>query len=164
MFVGNFRDAKKHGPGTVQYRDGSEFKGQFEDDKRSDRNGQFKFSNGDVFTGVFVFDNFVTGKVSYADGGSYTGGFIDGVRNGEGTWSGKNGEKYEGKWEAGLKDGYGKYIYSNGEIFRGIWKNDLKDGIGELIKRGKPNVKGLWKGEAIIKDFEGVALFGSEIM
>lgn len=39
----------------------------------------------------------------------YVGEFLDGQKNGNGTYYGADGEKYEGEWKCGLMDGKGKF-------------------------------------------------------
>lgn len=40
-----------------------------------------------------------------------TGDFIDGLRNGQGTYTYSNGDKYTGEWSNDFKSGRGEYAY-----------------------------------------------------
>jgi hypothetical protein len=56
-----------------------------------------------------------TGKAvaSYPNGDVYDGDFLDGIREGRGTYRyGKSGDIYDGEWIKNLKHGIGKMIYS----------------------------------------------------
>ena len=40
------------------------------------------------------------GKVEYADGSTYSGEWVKGMRHGKGVYNWKDGSKYEGEWQA----------------------------------------------------------------
>ena len=69
-------------------------------------------------------------KKTYKNGDVYEGSFVNGKREGKGTYIFKNGDKYEGDFKGGMKDGKGKYTYNNGNIYEGDWKEDEKCGKG----------------------------------
>jgi len=90
-----------------------------------------------------------TGKAvaNYPNGDVYDGAFVDGIREGEGTYRyGKNGDIYIGEWIKNLKHGIGKMIYNmnlpkegeeeekkrevkKGE-YQGYWENGRRHGEG----------------------------------
>jgi hypothetical protein len=63
----------------------------------------------------------------------YTGGIVDGMREGIGKLVLENGDIYEGNWKKGQKSGHGIYLYSSGLKYNGSWKEDKMDGEGSLI-------------------------------
>ena len=95
-----------------------------------------------------------TGRMVYANGGSYEGEFQNTKANGKGTAFKSNGDILEGIWEDDyLIDGtyyytngdqytgtfektrgidfiYGEYIWSNGQIYMGNWKGLRRHGLG----------------------------------
>ena len=105
-------------------------------------------------------------KKTYKNGDVYEGSFVNGKREGKGTYIFKNGDKYEGEFKAGMKDGYGKYSYSNGNVYEGNWKDDEKNGQGvyyflthndfeELRTKEITKVCNIYKGDFKDGKFEG---------
>lgn len=75
-YVGEYKDGKYHGQGTLTSKDGGTYVGAFTDDKR---NGQ--------------------GTQTYTDGGRYVGKWMDGKRDGQGTLTFADGRPtQEGLW------------------------------------------------------------------
>ena len=79
-YVGDLKDGKRHGQGTVTWSDGSKYEGEFKNGKR---HGQ--------------------GNETYSDGVKYEGEWKDGVKHGQWTLFWTNGSKYEGEWKDGNK-------------------------------------------------------------
>ena len=50
--------------------------------------------------------------------------YDNGLRNGKGNMTWKDGDKYEGNWKNGKFDGDGIYYFNNGDRFEGEFKND----------------------------------------
>ncbi|MDR3240069.1 MAG: hypothetical protein LBT44_08300 [Clostridiales bacterium] len=90
-------------------------------------------SEGDVLKGVFR-DGLLAreGILQKADGRVYSGAFLNGLPDGEGTmtWPEENGAFYEGAWKDGVMNGQGFMLYGNGEHYSGTWKNGKKSGPG----------------------------------
>jgi hypothetical protein len=60
------------------------------------------------------------GKIEYANGESYQGDFVDGIRAGQGSFVSKlKGTAYEGEWEMDAPNGVGKMTFSDGSVFEG---------------------------------------------
>ena len=68
----------------------------------------------------------------------YEGGWEDGERNGQGTYTSPDGEKYVGGWEDGKRNGQGTYTSPDGDKYVGGWKD------GEFHGQGKKR-KHYWK-------------------
>ncbi|MFO0117852.1 MAG: hypothetical protein ACK521_09655, partial [bacterium] len=65
-------------------------------------------------------ENEITGKGQYiwADGSSYDGAVLNGLRHGKGKYINmKEGVEYNGKWENGMRHGYGELTYRNGSLY-----------------------------------------------
>ena len=78
--------------------------------------------------------------------GSYEGECINGKANGNGKAIGI--DTYEGDFKNGLPEGKGKYTWKNGDYYYGGWKKGLKDGKGELhlpVNGEDSVIFGYWK-------------------
>ena len=75
--------------------------------------------------------------------GMYTGQFINGIKQGKGTYFFPKDIKYEGNYENGEKNGYGKIYHMRDDktfelCYEGQFKNGIPDGKGMI-----PNKNGL---------------------
>ena len=77
-YVGEYKDGKRNGQGTVTWSDGKNYIGEFKDGK---------------FNGH--------GKLTWSDGKKYVGEYKDGKQHGQGTKTYSDGEKYVGEWKEG---------------------------------------------------------------
>jgi radial spoke head protein 1 len=105
-----------------------------------------------------------TGKAvaSYPNGDVYDGDFLDGIREGRGTYRyGRNGDIYHGEWIKNLKHGIGKMIYNMqgppkegdedkkpevkvGE-YQGYWENGRRHGEGVFTYPNGDVYSGWWR-------------------
>ena len=69
--------------------------------------------------GVYEFDN-----------GTYVGFFVNGKREGYGSYVWDSGSKFVGDWKNGIIDGYGIVNFSNGSWQKGVFKNAKLQGLG----------------------------------
>ena len=150
-YVGEWKDGKYHGQGTIISRNGEETVGEWYygepwNVKMHDKEGNivYKFVNGKIEldqkkgavrqSGVF-YHGFRNGVYGYyiekwdgventknKDYGKYEGEMINGKPNGQGTQTWYNGEKYEGEWWKGTPHGQGIQTYSDGEKFVGEYQ------------------------------------------
>ena len=104
-YIGEVKNGKPNGLGSLTYPDGSKYVGEYKDGKR---HGQ--------------------GTSTWSDGRKYVGEYKDGIPNGQGTHTfGKGdfkGDKYEGEYKDGIPNGQGTYTSSNGEKYEGEWKDE----------------------------------------
>ncbi len=66
----------------------------------------------------------------------YEGFFVNGMPQGEGTYTWSTGETYTGEWVVGMRHGIGKYfavIDGKDSILNGVWQNDKY--VGPIPKR-----------------------------
>jgi len=108
VYVGGWKDDKRHGRGTCFFKNGEYFQGTWDQGKM---HGQ--------------------GTLRYANGDLYVGEWHQGQRSGKGTLNKANGDCYEGYWLNDKREGSGSFFYAeSGKVFVGEWADDLpKAGI-----------------------------------
>ena len=76
---------------------------------------------------VCISGNCVNGQgtCTYADipGSKYVGEFMNGKKNGQGTFTWADGSKYVGGWMDGKMHGQGTFTKDDGAIVKGLFKN-----------------------------------------
>lgn len=100
--------------------------------------GEIKYDNGNIYAGPVV-DGKPEGQGTMLDvlsEGSYAGGFVAGLYEGEGQFEFDNGGLYEGNFSAGRMKGNGRFVWPNGPIFEGTF-DGVGDNVGELTGEGK---------------------------
>ena len=129
-FVGEFKDAKRHGQGTFSYLSGGKYVGKYKNDNR-DGQGTYTFANGDKYVGEWK-NGVQSGKgtSTWVDGDKYEGEYKEGLRSGQGTFTFASGDKYVGEYQNGKKHGKGTLIFSSGAKYVGEWKDDKWHGQG----------------------------------
>lgn len=175
-YVGEWKNGKYHGQGTLIPPPNSEwagdkYVGEFKNDKYHGQ-GTYTYSNGDKYVGEYK-NNYKDGKgtTTYANGSVYIGEYKDGERHGMFTVTHANGDKYVGEYKNSKKDGQGTYTYANGDRYVGDFKDGERSGqgiatfadgdyyVGEF-KNGKFNGKGTYtyadgsKSEGFFEDGE----------
>lgn len=109
-YVGEFRDGKPHGQGTMSYPGSNKYVGEWRDGKREGE-----------------------GTMWYPIGHKYVGEWRDNRRNGHGTMSYPDGRKYVGEWKNGKRNGQGIEYGEDGSILRsGLWKDGILVDPGEI--------------------------------
>ena len=89
------------------------------------------FENGDTYDGAYSLANNCIegeGKMTFADGSSYSGNFKNGKRDGSGTFKWSNGDTYTGAWKNDLMEGEGTFTYKNGDVLKGPFSAGYPDG------------------------------------
>ncbi|MEJ1934125.1 hypothetical protein WDZ92_28345 [Nostoc sp. NIES-2111] len=100
-YVGEMRDGKLNGAGTLYYDTGDVFEGDFADGARVDGKGRFTYRSGAVYEGMF-------------SGGKFEG---------RGVFTFGNGDRYEGLFRGGLPNGSGQFVSATGDKISGLWKD-----------------------------------------
>jgi hypothetical protein len=120
-YVGHCSGGLRHGPGTVRFRDGAHYQGEWVCD----------LMHGE-------------GAYTSIDGSMYVGQWKDGKRHGRGTSYHSNGEVYyDGEWENDKRHGHGECRYQSGNRCRGEWVNGLHEGWATYIwADGKESYEG----------------------
>ncbi|CAL8463328.1 g2862 [Coccomyxa elongata] len=107
---------------------------------------QKKFPNGDTYTGGWR--NGLPegeGRYCWADGSTYEGGWKNGSKHGLGTYTWPNGACYKGEWQNGCMHGVGSFKSPDGTCYEGGWAYDLKQGLGKKVYANGDIYEGLWK-------------------
>ena len=104
----------------MEYKDGSVYEGQWENDKRHSEETKniYTWPNGTTYKGAFNNDKF----------------------HGQGAINTPETANFEGKFENGLKKGYGTMTYEDGSVYMGEWKDGMRhDSKGEMTWEEKDN-------------------------
>jgi hypothetical protein len=59
--------------------------------------------------------------------------------------------RYEGNWIEGRREGFGTFFYSNGSRYDGYWHNNMKEGFGLLTEENGELKWGLYKADRLVK-------------
>ena len=134
----------QNGTGVAINSDGSKYEGQFIDGK-SDGQGSIQYRNGDSYVGDFsggVFHG--SGVYLWVNGDKYEGQFIGGKKHGIGNIKYSAGEEYTGEFKNDKPHGSGECLISNVkriDTFR----------VGFADKRGYKKIKCSWSEGNLIK-------------
>lgn len=90
--------------------------------------------------GTFVLDD---------DGGTYTGQWVDGVAEGQGSMTWADGASYEGEWLAGMRTGQGTMTYADETVYVGEFKENKREGQGRRTWPDGGFVEGEWKNDEV---------------
>lgn len=75
----------------------------------------------------------------------YSGGIVDGKKEGYGVLIMPNGDKYEGEWKNDFQNGTGTFTYANGDTYEGQWVNGNREGTGTFTWADGRKYVGAWK-------------------
>lgn len=122
LYTGEFKNGRRHGIGTVTYKDGFKYVGEFVDD---------------LYEGK--------GELSIPPGWVYVGDFLRGRFHGNGRLTLPDGRTYAGEFKQDNFDGFGTLTFPDGRKFVGQFKNDQYDGEGtEYLADGAIGRRGTW--------------------
>jgi len=119
---------------TITYEDGSSYEGELPTSDTVYRGKHF-LENGDTYEGEF-FGGKYNGHGTYhvtCYGETYTGYFVDGLKEGRGATQYGGGIRHEGEYKNGLRDGEGLTIVRDGSIYMGMYKDDGQCGHGFIF-------------------------------
>lgn len=127
----NQPEAKDSGTQTTQ----TDTSGQSQESQPTTevRNGFYKVSYTD---GSYYEGNFVNGKKQgkgtfvTAIGTKYVGDFVENQITGQEAVTYTNGDYYEGAMVRGVRDGNGQYTFASGEYYNGKWSAGKRHGYG----------------------------------
>lgn len=164
MYHGMFEHDQKQGKGLLHWSNGYCYEGMFHQDQLHGI-GTIKLlnpGNMDFGTGTVVYQgSFENGKKEtkngiehFPDGSKYEGGYVAGLPDGIGAWTGPElrpfaaivrNEAYEGEFKAGKRHGRGKMTTFEGE-FLGWFKNDVPHGTNRFTAHnGDESYHGNWQ-------------------
>lgn len=97
------------------------------------------------------------GAVAYSNGDVYTGDFKNGKFHGNGTFANVDGFSFTGRYLDGIRNGFGVATFKiwhpsdNHHKFIGIYKNNQRHGQGSLLDvDGKVIISGTWNKDVLI--------------
>jgi S1-C subfamily serine protease len=99
-YVGEYREGKYHGLGTLTFPSGNQYVGNF---LAGDFHGQ--------------------GNYAFFGGAGYIGRFQHGTYSGQGAYTEANGDRYIGGFSDGKYHGQGTKTLADGRVIKGVWKN-----------------------------------------
>lgn len=119
-YVGEFKDGRRHGQGTLYLPLGRTLQGTWRDDEIVE--GTSTFADGTRYTGTWEFGyRHGKGELTYPDGRKYIGEFHGGNRDGQGTIMYPDGRVYTGEFKAGKRTGNGTMTYPDGRKKSGLF-------------------------------------------
>ena len=123
VYVGAFKNDTLSGQGTFTYPNGTVHVGEYRQNKPNGQ-GILYYNNGDKFVGVFrKGERHGYGEFTSPTGNGYVGQYKNNKRHGRGTYTYPNGDKYVGEYKHNKRHGEGRMIFANGEIKEGDWDN-----------------------------------------
>lgn len=115
-----------HGKGILEYYNGCTFEGRFVDGLK--RYGTMRYRDGSIYHGQFVTNGTREGHGQYTfpNGVIYRGEFQKDHMHGPGTMIWSNGSRFVGYWKKGIRHGPGRSFQSNGLLRKeGVWKDGI---------------------------------------
>ena len=152
-WIGKLNNNLPNGYGEFHYDNGDIYIGEMKEGKRVG-NGSIKYSDGSMAQGNFVNDELngegvYLGVVKDVNGQKvrlqYKGNFVNGKYEGKGEFIDEEGEKYIGEFKNGLKSGHGVLTTINGDKHAGNFKNDVEEGKFVVLRKNGNIEKGLYK-------------------
>lgn len=138
VYSGEWLRNMRHGYGVMQYGNGDYYEGLWEDDKKNGEGLMFWKSTNELYTGQWSMDlPHGKGEQIWGDDGTtgknipnrqhcniYRGEFVNGQREGSGSFFYMNGSQYNGQWYKNEKNGEGVFITQSGKIFAGLFESN----------------------------------------
>ena len=130
IYKGNWDFDHFEGKGTYTWESGDKYVGDFQNGWRQG-SGVYTWPNGDKYVGQFAKSKISgKGKMTYASGGSYDGDWADGKWHGSGDVIYDNGDEYIGQFVDGQRKGDGTIYYKSGNKYEGRWLKNQFEGYG----------------------------------
>lgn len=151
IYEGDWLDGKMTGKGVMIWPSGTKYEGEFFENYRRGYGTLTKPT----------FNVYACGcKIVSSMSDIYEGSWKQGLPEGTGTCTWRNGSIYNGNWRKGKLDGSGIMMWSNGDIFDGCWLNGLMHGQGVYRFANGRIYVGTWsKG---IKDGKGTFYYPND--
>jgi DNA polymerase III epsilon subunit family exonuclease len=134
-YEGMFSNGKLHGHGKYTWKNGSTYEGNWVEGEMTG-GGKSLSADGTIKSGNFLKGQLHgQGTLIFSPSGEwkgdrYVGEFINGIREGLGTYTWSNGTTYSGQWIASKMFGNGIMKTANGVIETGNFKDGLLNGFG----------------------------------
>lgn len=122
-YEGYVKNGKKHGQGTLYFKNGDKYVGQWQNDKKHGQ-GTYLYADDEKYVGQWENDNMHgEGTYFFKSGNKFTGRWQNDKKQGRGTYFFKNGDRWEGSYVNNKKHGRGVYTWANGESQEEVWQN-----------------------------------------
>ncbi|BES95540.1 MORN [Nesidiocoris tenuis] len=153
VYVGEWRNDKKHGLGVFRTKSGKyQYIGEWADGL-PDGYGQLCRRDHDVYK-IVQEGYWKCGKPQgkhvkvYPDGSCYEGDLEQGAREGQGKMWFADGTYYEGDYSQNKRHGQGLFVFQNGNCYNGSWRKNEKHGFGvyHYLTRKQAQI-GHWAGD-----------------
>ncbi|GMI40351.1 hypothetical protein TeGR_g2856, partial [Tetraparma gracilis] len=157
VYEGGLLNGKRHGLGTMLYRNGNAYRGGWKADKEHGRGTLYGADMAVLFEGEFFAGKIMgAGTMSYADGSKYQGDFNNNTRSGFGRLTFASGAVYAGEFKEGMFWGRGRLTWAeSGNYYDGEWLNGQRHGKGLLELSGKDGEAFSYNGSWIRDVMEG---------
>lgn len=164
-YTGNFVKNNIEGSGRLEYNINEHYEGDLKDYKRNGQGSYEDTSKGIVYKGEWADDQFEgQGELVLKEKWVYKGGFVRGVKEGEGVVEylvSKN--TYKGGFKNNKKNGFGEMKWKNHQqCYEGQWKDDKMEGEGYYIYLSdlgsKKNIRNFYVGSFVNNKREGFGL------
>ena len=126
---------------------GHVYSGQFDNDGLTMHGkGKLTYPDGGVFSGTWVHGAIQGyGEMVMPRGDVYKKGeFEDGVLNGQGTCSLSDGSEYRGAFVRGKMHGPGEMVFASKDVYTGDWVSGLRHGRGQCMYADGRVYRGEW--------------------
>jgi len=149
-YEGDWKHGRWTGRGRLSNGDGDLYEGELRNDHKHGK-GTMRFADGRVFVGDYINGQMIEGEMTYQDGSTYKGSWVDGMRHGRGKCVFTDDSIYEGEFREGEFHGHGRMSWSDGGWYEGEWWNGEMQGHGkEMRPDGTLRHEGAWsKGQPL---------------
>lgn len=172
IYIGMWKDDKKHGQGIQKWRDGSWYDGgwvqgckdgygryEWQDGecyvgnwKNDEEHGHgiYKWSTGDIYNGQWNYGKkHGVGKHTWGEGpwsgDQYSGNWSDDTQDGYGIYQWNDGRYYKGEWHIHNRHGYGEYTFPDGAVYKGYFINSFREGPAKYTSASGTVYSGRWE-------------------
>jgi hypothetical protein len=161
-YVGDYKEDKRDGHGIYFYLNGNRYIGEFKNGKK-DGKGVLYDSEGNKIKDLCFEDNVKIHSqkeeelprfsqkekngtfTKIYEEGKYVGEFVNGLKQGKGTFFYDNGDKYVGDFYNDNKEGFGIYYFNNGDKYEGQYVNNQREGKGTYFYADGDKLVGTFK-------------------
>ena len=156
-YRGEFRNGKRTGRGTFTWSNGDRYEGEWRNNKRTGR-GTYTWPNGNRYEGEWRNNKRIgRGTLTWSNGNRYVGEFRNDERTGQGTFTWPSGHRYRGDFVNGARTGHGTYTWPNGNRYVGEFRNGKRTGWGKYTYADGSVEEGEWRNGKLVRLSERMA-------
>lgn len=122
FYQGEWKHGRMTGQGHISNGDGEYYIGGLKNNLKHGR-GFTRFASGRQFEGEYTSGEMVRGKMTYTDGTTYSGRWVDGNKHGWGVMRFADNSIYEGEFMEGHFYGHGKLIWNDAGWYEEEWRS-----------------------------------------